>query len=215
MSEEELEDGVDANRVEKALKSAGVELRDSLGQFRDFDDVLMDLSKVWDGLSINTQKYIATIAAGSRQQSRFIALVSDYERNLELIDIAQDSAGASTAQFNVFLTGLQASFSRLTSAWEGFYTSFEQGPSLISGTVDLLAVLLNTLTAFGPLNSSLLIALGAISIKLVANAAAYKISQNAIELETAAKLKNIEVTEWETDAEKKLAVQKVQTAAII
>lgn len=215
MSEEELEDGVDANQVEKALKSAGVELRDSLGQFRDFDDVLMDLSKVWDGLSINTQKYIATIAAGSRQQSRFIALVSDYERNLELIDIAQDSTGASTAQFNIFLTGLQASFNRLKAAWEGFYTSFEQGPSLFSAILDILAGLLNTLTTFGPLNSSLVITLGAVAIKLVANAAAYKLSQKAIEAETAAKIANIEATEAATTAEGKAAIAKLKTTQII
>ena len=191
MSEEELEDGVNANDVEKALKSAGVELRDSIGQFRDFDDVLMDLSKVWDGLSVNTQKYIATIAAGSRQQSRFIALVSDYERNLELIDIAQDSAGASTAQFNIFLTGLQASFNRLTSAWEGFYTSFNQGPSLISWTIDLMANLLNTLADFGPLSTTVVFGLNAVILKLVASAAAYKLSTVAIEEERNAKIQAI------------------------
>ena len=59
-SEEELEDGVSANSVEAALASAGVALRDELGSFRDFDDVLLELSSVWDTLTINTQRYIAT-----------------------------------------------------------------------------------------------------------------------------------------------------------
>lgn len=49
-STEALEDGVDANKVEKALKQAGVALRDSAGQFRGFDDVIMELSSKWDGL---------------------------------------------------------------------------------------------------------------------------------------------------------------------
>lgn len=62
-STEALEDGVDANKVEKALKQADVALRDSAGQFRDFDDVIMELSSKWDGLDRNTQRYIATIAA--------------------------------------------------------------------------------------------------------------------------------------------------------
>ena len=65
-SEDELDDGGSANRVEKALASVGVQLRDTAGQFRDFDDVILDLSKKWDSLSVNQQRYIATQAAGSR-----------------------------------------------------------------------------------------------------------------------------------------------------
>jgi hypothetical protein len=40
----------------------------------------MELSQKWNTLDTNTQRYIATIAAGSRQQSRFIAMMSDYAR---------------------------------------------------------------------------------------------------------------------------------------
>jgi hypothetical protein len=46
-------------------------------------------------LDKNTQRYIATIAAGSRQQSRFIAMMSDYGRTQELVAAANTSAGAS------------------------------------------------------------------------------------------------------------------------
>jgi len=53
------------------------------------------LSSKWDTLTRNQQRYIATIAAGSRQQSRFIAMMEDYERTLELVETAQDSAGRS------------------------------------------------------------------------------------------------------------------------
>jgi hypothetical protein len=35
------------------------------------------------------------MAAGSRQQSRFIAMMSDYGRTTELVGQAQNSAGAS------------------------------------------------------------------------------------------------------------------------
>jgi len=36
------------------------------------------------------------MAAGSRQQSRFIAMMQDYQRTLELVDAAENSTGAST-----------------------------------------------------------------------------------------------------------------------
>ena len=68
---------VSVNKVEEALKSAGVALRDSNGEFRNLDDVLLELASKWDSLDIMTQRYIATTAAGSRQQSRFIAMMQD------------------------------------------------------------------------------------------------------------------------------------------
>lgn len=57
---------VDANKIEGALRTIGVALRDSSGQFRDLDDVFLELAKKWKTLDTNTQRYIATIAAGSR-----------------------------------------------------------------------------------------------------------------------------------------------------
>lgn len=59
-------DDLDYNKVDTALKSVGVSLKDTDGQFRDLDDVFLELSKKWDTLDRNTQRYIATTAAGSR-----------------------------------------------------------------------------------------------------------------------------------------------------
>lgn len=59
-------DDLDYNKVDKALKSVGINIKDSVGQFRNLDDVFLELSKKWDSLDRNTQRYIATTAAGSR-----------------------------------------------------------------------------------------------------------------------------------------------------
>lgn len=59
-------DDLDYNKVDTALKSVGVSLKDTNGQFRDLDDVFLELSKKWNTLDRNTQRYIATTAAGSR-----------------------------------------------------------------------------------------------------------------------------------------------------
>lgn len=112
---------VEVNKVDTALQSVGVQLRDSLtGQFRDLDEVFLELSSKWDTLDRNTQRYIATIAAGSRQQSRFIAMMDNYERTLELVDIAQNSNGASASQFEKTLDSLQARLNLITSSFEEF-----------------------------------------------------------------------------------------------
>lgn len=114
---------VDANKIETALRTVGVALRDAKGQFRDLDDVFMDLSSKWDSLDTNTQRYIATIAAGSRQQSRFIAMMSDYSRTSELVNAANNAAGASNEQFEKTLDSLQSKLAQLKNAW----TTFTQG----------------------------------------------------------------------------------------
>lgn len=58
---------VDANAIETALRSVGIALRDEVtGQFRDFDDIILELAAKWDTLDSNTQHYIATVSAGSR-----------------------------------------------------------------------------------------------------------------------------------------------------
>lgn len=49
---------VDANKIETALRSVGIALRDSVtGQFRDLDDVLIELSQKWNDLTTNQQRY--------------------------------------------------------------------------------------------------------------------------------------------------------------
>ena len=128
---------VDANKIETALRSVGVALRDSSGQFRDLDDVFIELSQKWNTLDTNTQRYIATIAAGSRQQSRFIAMMSDYGRTQELVASANNSAGASNRQFEKTMDSLDAKLEKLKNAWHEF-TMGIMNSELVKTGVDIL-----------------------------------------------------------------------------
>lgn len=113
----EFED-LDYNKVDKALKSVGINIKDAQGQFRNLDDVFLELSAKWDTLDRNTQRYIATIAAGSRQQSRFIAMMEDYDRTMELVETAQNSAGRSSEQFAKYQDTVEYKLNQLKNAWE-------------------------------------------------------------------------------------------------
>ena len=113
----EFED-LDYNKVDKALKSVGISIKDATGQFRNLDEVFIELSGKWNTLDRNTQRYIATIAAGSRQQSRFIALMENYDRTMELINVAQDSAGKADKQFAKYSDTVEFKLNRLKNAWE-------------------------------------------------------------------------------------------------
>ena len=128
---------VDANAIETALRSVGVSLRDSSGQFRELDDVFLELSSKWSSLDKNTQRYIATIAAGSRQQSRFIAMMSDYGRTQELVTAANNSAGASQKQYEKTLESLETKLAKLKNAWDEFSMGILQS-DLVKFGVDAL-----------------------------------------------------------------------------
>lgn len=123
--ESEFED-LDVNKVETALKSVGVQLRDTTGQIRDFDDIIVDLGGKWDTLSRNAQRYVATIAAGSRQQSRLIALLDDFDRTIELMDIAAESEGKADEQFAKYADTMEYKLNQLSTEWEKFKTGIIQ-----------------------------------------------------------------------------------------
>ena len=143
---------VDANKIETALRSVGVSLRDTQGQFRELDDVFLELAGKWDSLDTNTQRYIATIAAGSRQQSRFIAMMSDYSRTQELVSAANNSTGASNKQFEKTMDSLEAKLNELKNAWDSFTLGIMNSDVLKAGIDILTAILtaINNITdAFG------------------------------------------------------------------
>ena len=133
---------VDANKIETALRSVGVALRDSNGEFRKLDDVFLDLAKRWDSLTVNQQRYVATMAAGSRQQSRFIAMMSNYDRTVELVNAAYNSAGSSQEQFEKTTESLESKINRLHNAWQEFTMNLSNS-AIIKGVVDLLTGFLN------------------------------------------------------------------------
>lgn len=54
------------NNVDKALQSVGISIHNAAGEFRDFDEVIMELAKNWDNIDKNAQRYIATVFAGNR-----------------------------------------------------------------------------------------------------------------------------------------------------
>lgn len=132
---------VDANKIETALRTINVALRDTSGQFRDLDDVFLEIASKWNTLDTNTQRYIATMAAGSRQQSRFIAMMSNYDRTMELVNAANNSAGASQRQFEKTTESLESKLNKLKNAWNAFTMGITNSEVIKFG-VDLLTTFL-------------------------------------------------------------------------
>lgn len=166
-----LEDGVDVNKVQTALRTVGIELFDTTNQMRDLDDIIDELGGKWNDLSRNSQAYLATVIAGNRQQSRFLALMNDYDRTMELVASAQDSAGRSSQQFRNYTTGIESSLNNVKAEAEEFYASLTGGNNAIKGAYSLLADFLNLINRLGPALTAGGAAVAAFFAKLATNRA--------------------------------------------
>ena len=141
---ETLEDGVDLNNVESQLAYVGIQLKTATGELRSTEDVLDDLGKKWDTLNSNQQAAIAKALAGTRQQSRLIAMMSDYERVIELQEISARSAGATMAQMGTYTQGLEAALNRLATSWEKIVSTVTNSDVIIN-LVDVVTSILDGL----------------------------------------------------------------------
>lgn len=135
---ETLEEGMDVNRVETALKNVGVQLRDSSGQFRNLEDVLSELGGVWGELNTNQQANVAVALAGTRQQSRLIAMMQDFDRTLELVDVSTNSYGATMAQHAEYMGSMQAATDGLRTSYEGLISGLANADAII-GIIDTIS----------------------------------------------------------------------------
>ena len=111
------------NKVDKALQTVGISIHDANGEFRDFDDVIFELADHWNEIDKNTQRYIATVMAGNRQQSRFLALVSSAERLKEESNKAANSENASQLQFLKTMDSIEAKTQQFQTSLQSLYTS--------------------------------------------------------------------------------------------
>lgn len=115
---ETLGGDTDINKVESQLAYVGIALRDQQGELRSTEEVLDELGHKWDTLNKNQQAALAKALAGTRQQSRLIAMMDDYERVIELQEISERSAGATAAQAETYLDGIEAALNNIQVSWE-------------------------------------------------------------------------------------------------
>lgn len=126
------EDDTDVNDVETALRSIGISLRNTNGQLKDLEQVLDELGPKWNGLDRNTQAYLGTIIAGTRQQSRFISMMQNWDRVLELTEVSQNSAGQQALMHKKAMEGLDASINTLKNSWQEFLTTLTNSDAFIN-----------------------------------------------------------------------------------
>lgn len=183
------EDGATINDIAKALSRINVELFDSEGNWRSFDQILRDVGDNWGTLDAKTKSYITTTIAGTRQQNKLLVILEDLakaqegnSRTVELYQGALNSAGDATEKYNIWLESVAASQGNLKQAMEDMYSSVANG-GLLKWFYDFTALLVETTTAtngFIPIG----LALVGVIMKIVGAYKAYKTAQTALNATT-------------------------------
>ena len=114
-----------------------------------------------------TQRYVATQAAGTRQQSRFIAMMQNYERTQELLTAAKNSTGAGEAQFEKTLDSMEAKVNQLKNAWNEFTMNI-MNSDFLKGAIDAATTFLDIINKVTEVFSGLPKPIGDIATSLMA-----------------------------------------------
>lgn len=154
------------NDIDKALKSVGISMKDANNQFREFDDVIDELGAKWEKLDSTSQRYIATQFAGTNQQSRFLALMQNYDRYKELQDEAMNSEDAGTLQYLKTLDSVETKIQQLKTAFQDLYVNSGL-QNFIKGLLDLATKLLTNLNKMPKLFNKIPVAMLAIVSTIV------------------------------------------------
>lgn len=150
----------DVNQVETALKSVGIALRDTKGELRDLEDVFAELGPKWQSLDRNTQAYLGTIIAGTRQQSRFVTLMQNWDRVLDVSEQSANSAGMQALMHAKAMDSIQSKMQQFQVAWQEFISNLTSS-GVIKGLITTLTKLLKV---FNSGNKPVMLMAGAIGL---------------------------------------------------
>lgn len=150
----------DVNQVETALKSVGIALRNTEGQLRDLEEIFDELGPKWNSLDRNTQAYLGTIIAGTRQQSRFITLMQNWDRVLDVSEQSANSAGMQALMHAKAMDSIQSKMQQFQVAWQEFISNLTSS-GVIKGLITTLTKLLNV---FNGGNKPVMLMAGAIGL---------------------------------------------------
>lgn len=174
------EDETRINDVAKALATVNIALMDSEGNWRDMDQIFIEVAQQWGNMTDKQKSYIATTLAGIRQQNVFFALMNDMSKGIEggsraweLYTGALEAAGTATEKFSVWQESIAASQSQMNVALEQLYSNLQ--PGAIKGFYDVVTWFVEGLTTMGDLALWGAIAAGIFVVKVAIDAFAAEV----------------------------------------
>ena len=126
------DDGESLNDYERILTRVGIRLRDNLGEFRDFTDVLDDVQAKWSSLTEVEQSAIATALGVTRQKENVLTLMENYGKAMEYAGISADSAGTAMEKYDAYSQGIEANIARARASFESLSTNLLNSDAVVT-----------------------------------------------------------------------------------
>lgn len=136
------DDGESLNDFETALNSVDIMLRDHQGQFRNFNDVMIDIGKAYSDMTDVQRSAVATTLGGVRQRENVLVLFENLDKAFGYAEIAANSAGTAMQKFEIYQESITAKQQKMTAAFEAMATTLIDN-DLIAMVYDLSAGFFN------------------------------------------------------------------------
>ena len=153
--------GEDLSNVETVLRGVGIQLRDSQGQFREFDDVLDDTASKWSNFSSVQQRAIASAFAGTHHMNSFLILMQNWNKVQEYTKTANEASGQSMEKFAAYQESATGKIEGFKNAFQSLSTTAIDS-NVFKGLIDSGTTLLNILTQLIDVGGGIPLMLGAI-----------------------------------------------------
>ena len=136
------DEGNSVNNVIKALKEVNIEVKDTNG-WKSYSQILSEVGGVWKDLKKDVEaggeaasiaqdkmNLIATQLAGTRQKNAFVGLMDNFDRYLELIEVADGATGTTLESYDIYLNSTEAAINSFKASWESLKLSFSESEFL-------------------------------------------------------------------------------------
>lgn len=124
------DDWENLNDVETAFGALGIKIRDSVDNFRNFDDVMAEIAAKWDSYSDVQQSGIATALAGTRQRENVITMFENFGLVQKYEQIAANSYGTAAQKMEAYTDSVEAARQRITTSVEKFVLSIKTSSAI-------------------------------------------------------------------------------------
>lgn len=164
--------GLQGPEAQRALEQIGIKVKDDVGNFRSFSDVIDELSQRWQNLLPTQQLWITQSIAGKWRYAPLLALLNNYSNYLNLVGVSQHSMGRATEENARIQQAFSRQITRVKEAFVSIGASFRTVLMPFMTLIGLLAKLIsgfNTLTQHLPTPLKMLVNFG--ESALVASAA--------------------------------------------
>ena len=159
----------DISKSEESLRSVGVQVRSTEGEFRPIQDILTDLAGKWENLTEVQQNNITYNMAGIRQTNILTSLLKNFESYESIVNKANNAEGTTARNQQIYAESMTATFQDLKNSMEAFWKSFINAP-MVEAFISVLTSVVDVITKISEATEGLSNVVAMIGIaKLISN----------------------------------------------